>query len=333
MLLQLRPRQSCYSRQPFDMSKIFISYRRADSADATGRLADRLRRHFGDDAVFLDIDDDRKGHDFNEYIQQEIATAQVVLVVIGRGWIGESDEGRRIDNEKDNVRIEVEHALATGRPVIPVLVDGAIMPSRDALPSSIAGLNARAGIELTAGSGFEGQAEYLYRAIRRELSLWRNIMLGRAGWRAYTAISVVISLILALGLHVLLGVRSSMDDMTISCSSHVVLLCAGPDQGVIPFNKLPVQATLEPRKGSRVITLIPWPEAPSATTLQKFDPKTCREVEGEIKCLTVPLRPDDYIVRMKLEGILGNIWTQDDQNPLSCRVEHESGTPENATCK
>ena len=38
------------------MPKIFLSYRRQDSAGVAGRIYDRLRQHFGDDAIFMDID-------------------------------------------------------------------------------------------------------------------------------------------------------------------------------------------------------------------------------------------------------------------------------------
>jgi hypothetical protein len=37
-------------------TRIFISYRREDAAGDAGRLADHLRRRFGKDQVFLDID-------------------------------------------------------------------------------------------------------------------------------------------------------------------------------------------------------------------------------------------------------------------------------------
>lgn len=36
---------------------VFISYRRIDSQATAGRLSDDLKRAFGDDAVFRDIDD------------------------------------------------------------------------------------------------------------------------------------------------------------------------------------------------------------------------------------------------------------------------------------
>ncbi len=46
------------------MSRIFISYRREDSAGYVGRLHDRLSSHFGDDALFIDIDNIGPGEDF-----------------------------------------------------------------------------------------------------------------------------------------------------------------------------------------------------------------------------------------------------------------------------
>ena len=38
-----------------DVSKIFISYRRADAGGYAGRIVDRLCREFGDEAVFRDV--------------------------------------------------------------------------------------------------------------------------------------------------------------------------------------------------------------------------------------------------------------------------------------
>lgn len=38
------------------MSRIFLSYRREDSADVTGRIDDRLVQQFGREAVFVYVD-------------------------------------------------------------------------------------------------------------------------------------------------------------------------------------------------------------------------------------------------------------------------------------
>lgn len=72
-----------------------------------------------------------------------IAASQVCLVIIGPNWISASDEQgrRRLFLSDDWVRREVEIALASSRTkLIPVLVQGATLPSEDQLPESIRGL-------------------------------------------------------------------------------------------------------------------------------------------------------------------------------------------------
>ena len=55
------------------MPRITISYRRADSDAIAGRIRDRLARHYGDRAVFMDIDNIPFGIDFREHIKGELA--------------------------------------------------------------------------------------------------------------------------------------------------------------------------------------------------------------------------------------------------------------------
>ncbi len=50
------------------MPKIFISYRRDDSAGHAGRLYDRLVDRFGQGQVFMDVDAIRPGLDFVEVV-------------------------------------------------------------------------------------------------------------------------------------------------------------------------------------------------------------------------------------------------------------------------
>ncbi len=49
-------------------AKLFINYRREDTAPYAGRLYDRLSAHFGDEQVFIDIDQIEPGEDFVEAI-------------------------------------------------------------------------------------------------------------------------------------------------------------------------------------------------------------------------------------------------------------------------
>lgn len=115
--------------------KVFISYRREDSAGYTGRLYDSLQVRFGDDNVFLDVSGIDSGRKFADVIQGAIHTCDVLLAVIGPAWLTCAANGkRRIDDPGDLVRTEIVSALNGGIGVIPVLVGGATPPAASALP-------------------------------------------------------------------------------------------------------------------------------------------------------------------------------------------------------
>lgn len=118
------------------MSLIFVSYRRQDTQSATGRLCDKLQLHFDAAQVFHDIESIEAGADFAATITSKVSASAVVLVMIGPRWLDAvGGDGRpRLDDPGDYVRLEVATALQRRIPVIPVLVEGAAMPSASALP-------------------------------------------------------------------------------------------------------------------------------------------------------------------------------------------------------
>lgn len=95
------------------MSKIFINYRRDDSAANAGRLYDRLASHFGPDHLFMDIDQIVPGDDFIEVIHEKLRSVQVAVVLIGKHWLEITDEAgqRRLDHPGDWVRLEIATLL------------------------------------------------------------------------------------------------------------------------------------------------------------------------------------------------------------------------------
>jgi hypothetical protein len=133
------------------MSKIFISYRRDDSDEAAGRLSDHLVSQFGQDNVFMDVDGIAPGRDFRKVIDETLTQCDVLLGVLGRNWVDAKDEhgNRRLDNESDFVRLEIGSALRRDIPVIPVRVQGAIVPKPDQLPSDLKDFAYRNSVELT----------------------------------------------------------------------------------------------------------------------------------------------------------------------------------------
>jgi TIR domain len=131
--------------------RIFISYRRDDSRGYAGRLQGDLSRRYSEEHVFRDVEIP-PGADFGEYITSLVDKCNVVLAIIGPGWLDARDrEGeRRIDKPDDWVRLEIERALARdGVEVIPVLVDGARLPPREELPESLLALRRRNAFELS----------------------------------------------------------------------------------------------------------------------------------------------------------------------------------------
>lgn len=125
------------------MTRIFISYRREDSADTSGRLYDRLETRFGHHNVFKDVDNIPPGVDFRAYVNNALQMSDVVLVIIGPHWLASADSAGgqpRLFASNDFVRIEVEAALQLRKVVIPVLVGNAMMPMEAALPPSIGAL-------------------------------------------------------------------------------------------------------------------------------------------------------------------------------------------------
>jgi hypothetical protein len=131
------------------MTRIFVSYRRADTADYARRLYDRLSADFGSDAVFMDVATIMPGAKFDLVIEEAVSQCDVLLAVIGPRWLTEADaSGRRLDNADDFVRIEIASALKRDVLVIPILVLGAAMPRRQQLPDVLAGLARRNALEM-----------------------------------------------------------------------------------------------------------------------------------------------------------------------------------------
>jgi hypothetical protein len=149
------------------MSVVFVSYRRADTQQAAGRLADRLIDRFGRDSVAIDVDTDQVGRDYRTLIAGHLERSGVVLVLIGPRFLAEEEGGlRRIDQPNDLVRLELARALERDVPVIPVLVDGALLPDHGQLPGDIADLVFRGSVEL-AHHRFDRDFDFLVERLER----------------------------------------------------------------------------------------------------------------------------------------------------------------------
>jgi hypothetical protein len=118
--------------------RVFISYRRSDAPSASRQLAEALKLRFGSEEVFFDTRDVAAGSEWRRDAVRRVQEADVVLAIIGPHWIAVAEERAqrsKLDpTVEDVVRLEIETAFRHGRIVIPVLVDDAEMPAREALP-------------------------------------------------------------------------------------------------------------------------------------------------------------------------------------------------------
>ncbi|MBF6592540.1 MAG: TIR domain-containing protein, partial [Ktedonobacterales bacterium] len=149
------------------MDKIFISYRREDSAATSGRIYDRLRDHFGKENVFIDVDSIPPGVNFERYIADILRQCGVQLAIIGPRWldIRGKDGRRRLDDPQDPVRLEIEGALAQRIPIIPLLVEGATMPDPASLPPTLRELVKHHGMPVRYNPDFDGDMRRVIAAI------------------------------------------------------------------------------------------------------------------------------------------------------------------------
>jgi hypothetical protein len=151
--------------------KIFINYRRGDDPQAAGRLFDRLQDIFEPEQLFLDVDNIAPGLDFMHVLDERVAECDVVLAVIGKGWIDARDAAgaRRLDDPHDFVRIEITSALNQGKRVIPVLIGDTPMPHPQELPEVLRPLARRNAVRLTH-ERFRADTQGLVKALQQALA-------------------------------------------------------------------------------------------------------------------------------------------------------------------
>jgi TIR domain/NACHT domain len=155
---------------PAAPGRIFISYRREDTAYPAGWLFDRLADRYGAGQVFKDVDSIELGDNFVAVITGAVGSCDVLLALIGPQWLTIADDQgrRRLDSPDDFVRLEIEAALTRRVLVIPILVDGAKMPPAEELPDRLAELVRRQALELSPAR-FASDTSRLLRVLDKTL--------------------------------------------------------------------------------------------------------------------------------------------------------------------
>jgi hypothetical protein len=148
---------------------IFISYRRDDSAGYTRAIYDQLAKRFTKERIFMDVDAIEPGLPFDEVINQAVGRCEIMLAMIGKRWMEQQPGvGPRVNDEKDFVRLEIAAALSRNVRVIPVLLDGAGMPTEELLPEPLRALARRNAIEIS-NSRFNSDVDRLVEVVSKVL--------------------------------------------------------------------------------------------------------------------------------------------------------------------
>lgn len=213
--------------------RLFVSYRRADSAASARGLFEALKSRFGERHVFLDTSDIPYGEDFRRAIRKRIAASDVMLVVIGKQWLSaENERGPRLQQSDDPVRFEIETALANKElRIVPITIDGAEPPPDSALPASIRALVVLNMARLhndTFDVDFNALVDQLHGRMPgdrvRELDLWDRVKAGAAAWPIAAFVVTLVTLLAAWS--------GALDVLHIDTHVQRLLLAAGaPNAG------------------------------------------------------------------------------------------------------
>lgn len=122
------------------MNRLFISYRRSDTAVEAHVLKVLLEERIRDLAVFIDTDDIPGGTQWPERLRSELERSAAVIALIGPHWRGPVDAPNRLDDDRDWVRQELETSLLTKPGALLPVVVGNARDQFDALPARIADL-------------------------------------------------------------------------------------------------------------------------------------------------------------------------------------------------
>ncbi len=207
-----------------------MSHRPGDAPAHVGRLIDWLHTQVDPSQVFSDVQPAESGGDVVQAVKEVVASCDVVLVVIGDGWLNGRDGSNPLENAEDSVRLEVETAFDADIKVVPILIEDAEMPTSRQLPPSLDRLARQGPIRLSDAS-WRDDLKHVVEALRsttRVGGLWARVKrsrlrgpAGRAGTAATTiasiartgrGLAVIATIVIAVVSGISLFNRSTDDD-------------------------------------------------------------------------------------------------------------------------
>ena len=152
--------------------RIFISYRRIDSAGFAGRIADYFAMAQPEVTVFMDVNSIAPGANFPDTIKNGLAQSNVLLALVGPQWLTASTESgaRRLDDPGDFVRLELKHAIEEKLTLVPILLDDTPIPAASDLPEELRPLTQYNAFRLRHDA-FRRNVEALAEMLKPQLSI------------------------------------------------------------------------------------------------------------------------------------------------------------------
>jgi hypothetical protein len=201
------------------MPIIVISYCRKDSNDITRSIYHRLVERYGESSVYIDINSIQPSADYRVHIRRTLERALVVLAVIGNEWSGSRESGAaRLFDLDDPVRVEVETTLSSRRAIMPVLINGARMPTEADVPDSLKPLPYLHAVEVRSGDDFSSDLKRLCRAIDR---------LTAAFWSVYVFAYLLLPFALLLFSDYLILIKFDLDHLRAAVAVIAAMLGIG----------------------------------------------------------------------------------------------------------
>lgn len=195
-------------KQTYD---IFISYRREGGFDISQAIYQRLINDGY--AAFLDLEQLKSGK-FNTALLSVIGQCQDFLLILPPKALD------RCQDENDWVRQEIEHALKTGKNIIPVMLRGFEWPAVETLPPSLRDLPMYHGISATDHNLFTENIERLK----------KKFLMSKPGftWRRYKHLLIPLLVLLAVAGGWFIGDRMSSNKAYEQlCQTYVSKLMTG----------------------------------------------------------------------------------------------------------
>lgn len=118
------------------MPQIYVIYRSEDTRKRSKDIIDALKKTYGESNI---IYPDYDGYVDVYQIEQAVQKSHYLLVVIGNYWADLVDESGQnlLASVYDPVHMAIATAIKSRKRIVPILVDGAPMPSRQRLPREL----------------------------------------------------------------------------------------------------------------------------------------------------------------------------------------------------